>query len=271
VSTRKKHDTQDLRAQIVAELKEHVDIKLAALAQSLTATIEGAVVAIRNDTRRNLLELLSDTDAACRVRAAITSFEYIEPHLGHAKVIPRKSDVWAFAMDAVTVDGLFLECGVFQGHSINFFATMLAKKPTSEVIHGFDAFEGLPETWALTAEKGTFTLHGVAPKVLDNVVLHKGWFSDTLPAFAATTPGPLAFLHCDGDLYSSAKCIFDHLGERLIKGSIILFDNYLNYYGWQDGEHKAFQEAVSRLGLKYRYLAFNARGRNRGQAIVQIQ
>ncbi len=33
---------------------------------------------------------------------------------------------------------------------------------------------------------------------------------------------------------------------------------------------KSFQEAVGRLGLKYRYLAFNARGRNRGQAVIQI-
>lgn len=267
---RLERDTQDLCLQIVAELKEHVDAKLAALTQTLTTSIADAVVAVRSDTRKNLLELLSDTDTSCRVRAAVTSFEYMEPHLGHAKVIPRKSDVWAFAMDAVTVEGLFLECGVFQGQSINFLASMLAKRATPGVIHGFDAFEGLPETWALTAEKGAFSLQGVPPRVRDNVVLHKGWFSDTLPVFAATTAGPLALLHCDGDLYSSAKCIFDNLGDRLIKGSIILFDNYLNYYGWQDGEHKAFQEAVNKLGLKYRYLAFNARGRNRGQAVVQI-
>jgi hypothetical protein len=93
--------------------------------------------------------------------------------------------------------------------------------------------------------------------VRPNVTLHKGWFDQTLPDFVANHPGPIAFLHVDCDLYSSTKTIFQFLGDRIVPGTVILFDEYFNYPGWRDHEHRAFTELVEERGLECRWLAYN--------------
>jgi hypothetical protein len=46
--------------------------------------------------------------------------------------------------------------------------------------------------------------------------------------------------------------------ERYIRvGTIIIFDEYFNHPGWQEGEFRAFQEFVSNRNIVYKYLAFN--------------
>ena len=67
---------------------------------------------------------------------------------------------------------------------------------------------------------------------------------------------PVAFIHVDCDLYSSTKTIFDHLGDRLQVGTIILFDEYFNYPNWRNHEFKAFQEFVAGHKIRYTYLAY---------------
>jgi hypothetical protein len=86
-----------------------------------------------------------------------------------------------------------------------------------------------------------------------NAQLVKGWFADTLPPFISSHSAAVSFLHVDCDLYSSTKCIFDVLDERVGPGCVIVFDEYFNYPGWQRHEFKAFQEFVGRRSLKYRY------------------
>ena len=89
-----------------------------------------------------------------------------------------------------------------------------------------------------------------------NVRLHKGWFDATLPKFLESETGPVRFLHVDSDLYSSANCVLTLLEKRIVTGTVIQFDEYLNYPGWQRHEYKAFAEFCERTGMKYRYLAF---------------
>jgi len=93
------------------------------------------------------------------------------------------------------------------------------------------------------------------PKVPQNVVLHKGYFADT-PLWLEQHSGPAAFIHIDSDLYESAKDVFDHLGDRIVPGTVIVFDEYFNYPNRQDHEFRAFQELVARRGILYRYLAY---------------
>ena len=81
--------------------------------------------------------------------------------------------------------GHYMEFGVFEGKSINYLAS-LNKKVT---FHGFDSFEGLPEQWFMghkVIEKGHFAVSEL-PKVVPNVVLHEGWFEDTIPTWKKTT------------------------------------------------------------------------------------
>src|SRR6185312_6095321 len=101
-----------------------------------------------------------------------------------------------------------------------------------------------------------------------NVELVVGLFDDTLPAFASEHPGPVALLHVDCDLYQSTVTIFRELESRIGPGTVILFDEYWNYPGWREHEHRAFQEFIGRTNLRYRYAALVP---NRQQVCVVIE
>jgi len=131
---------------------------------------------------------------------------------------------------------------------------------TSNEVHGFDSFEGLPEAWFGKFGEGSFSPPGEIPTYPKNVRLHKGLFSDTAPKFASQYPGQIAFLHIDCDLYSSTMDVFGALGDRIAKGTVIQFDEYYNYPGWQHHEFKAFQELVAERSLSYEYIGYAIRG-----------
>ncbi len=96
------------------------------------------------------------------------------------------------------------------------------------------------------------------PEVPSNVSLHKGWFSDALPPFLAKNTDPIALLHIDCDLYSSTTYVLDTLAERIRNGTVIVFDEYFNYPGWKQHEHKAFQEFIAKTSYTYRFDSFVA-------------
>jgi hypothetical protein len=50
--------------------------------------------------------------------------------------------------------------------------------------------------------------------------------------------------------------VLEQLRARIVTGSVIVFDEYLNYPGWQLHEFKAFREFIATSGIRYRYLGF---------------
>jgi hypothetical protein len=188
---------------------------------------------------------------------------FVNANLLAVKTFYNKYDLLSFCLKQAEMkgSGLFCEFGVFMGDSINHIAAN-----TKATIHGFDSFEGLPEKWREGFDKGAFQINGL-PKVRENVILYKGWFDKSVPEFAAKNPGNMAFMHMDADLYSSTKTVFDLLGNRIVPGTVIDFDEYLGYPGWQNGEFKAFQELVQKQHLKFEYIG---RVPNYNQVAVQI-
>jgi hypothetical protein len=188
---------------------------------------------------------------------------FVNANLLAVKTFYSKYDMLSFSVKQAEAKagGLFCEFGVYKGESINHIASQ-----TKATVHGFDSFEGLPEKWREGFDKGAFLMDGM-PRVRENVVLHKGWFDKSVPVFAAKYQGNIAFLHMDADLYSSTKTVFDLLGKRIIPGTVIVFDEYLGYPGWQNGEFKAFQELVKESHLKFNYIG---RVPNYNQVAVQI-
>lgn len=155
-----------------------------------------------------------------------------------------------------TTDGMNMEFGVADGNTIRQFAG-----ETGNIFYGFDSFEGLPEDWTHGYEKGSFKRNGL-PEVPGNVELIAGWFDQTLPLFTARDDvrGKKAdFIHIDCDLYTSAKTVFHYIGEFIKEGTLIAFDEYFNYPGWQMHEYKAFQEYVKENHIRYEYLAYTDR------------
>ena len=98
------------------------------------------------------------------------------------------------------------------------------------------------------------------PQVPSNVELHKGWFDDTLPAFLSrfgTSLPPVAYLHTDCDLYTSTRTVLTLLSPYIVAGTVIVFDEYFNYDGWEEDEFKAFQEFIAQMQLGYDPITYN--------------
>jgi len=151
---------------------------------------------------------------------------------------------------------LWLEFGVASGNSINYIS-----KFTDDKVYGFDSFEGLPEKWRDGYEKGAFGQNGILPEVNSNVELIKGWFNETLSEFIQKThcDKKVSFIHMDADLYSSTKYILDVLKEFMDNDCIIVFDELLNYPGFdgENGELRAFYEFVTENEVVYEWIGMN--------------
>jgi len=122
---------------------------------------------------------------------------------------------------------LWLEFGVASGKTINYISQF-----TDGMVYGFDSFEGLPEKWRDGFDKGAFNRNGQLPHVNRNVELVKGWFNETLLDFIKKHDKKVSFIHMDADLYSSTKYIFDTLKNYIDENCVIVFDELLNYPGF---------------------------------------
>lgn len=139
-----------------------------------------------------------------------------------------------------------LEFGVCRGGTIRVIRQSLDQ---SFQVFGFDSFVGLPEAWidkdgVVVVPPEYFSTNGVIPNV-KNVKFYAGWFTDTLPDYLNIAE-PIALLHVDSDLYSSAKEVLWALNDYIVEGTIIVFDEWFYKHDpkYDDHEQKAFNEWV---------------------------
>jgi predicted O-methyltransferase YrrM len=160
--------------------------------------------------------------------------------------------------------GAFVECGVAKGGSTMAMAyTLLELGLKDRELYLYDTFEGMPEpeeadrgrfgepahkSWRKRrdeAGRSTWINHGLE-EVRANLALTgypderlhfiKGKVEDSLPASAP--PGAIALLRLDTDWYASTKAELDHLYPKLVRGGIVIIDDY---FRWQ-GARKAVDE-----------------------------
>jgi hypothetical protein len=139
------------------------------------------------------------------------------------------ADHLRYAMQHVTLQGLWLEFGVSAGTSLKVIA-----EQTQAQIYGFDSFGGLPEDWVRgpgrpTLKRGSF--RGGPEAVPPHVTLVSGLFADTLPRFVEEHPEAVAFMHVDCDIYTSTKTVLGSFCHRLKPGTVIVFDELFNVTG----------------------------------------
>jgi hypothetical protein len=151
-----------------------------------------------------------------------------------------------------------LEFGVCRGGTIRIIRQTLN---LSFKIFGFDSFVGLPEPWIdkdgkVVVPSKHFSTNGVIPNVPD-VEFYAGWFIDTLTKYLKIAQ-PIALLHIDSDLYSSAKEILWALDDYIIEDTIIVFDEWFYKHDakYNDHEERAFNEWVKEFDRKYEIIPF---------------
>ena len=167
----------------------------------------------------------------------------------HGLIFPRRvkcrEEVWAAAVARICDRKVaYLEFGVWQGAATRFWSAAL-KNPASQ-LHGFDSFEGLPDSggpWS----KGQFDVRGAIPVIPDpRVKFFKGWFEQVLPSYVMP-PHELLVINLDADLYSSTIYVLRHLRPWIKPGTFIYFDemNHLEH------EPRALEEFMNESGLRF--------------------
>lgn len=182
--------------------------------------------------------------------ATATSAAFATAHLAGVTRFESREEMLKWALPQAPQGGLCLEFGVYSGHTINLLAEM-----RESTVYGFDSFEGLPESWRTGFPAGTFAT--TLPEVRPNVELVRGWFHESLPPFLAAHSEPLAFLHVDCDLYSSTATVLSALADRIVPGTIVCFDEYFNYPGWEMHEHRAWLEHAAERGVEFQYVGYS--------------
>ena len=182
----------------------------------------------------------------------MTFAAFVDESLAAIRALPPGGDVLGqvFRSHALRRTGTWVEFGVAGGTSLR---RMAAERGAAR-LWGFDTFTGLPERWtrkdSLDFPAGAFA-QGHVP-VTEGAHLVTGLFQDTLPAWCP--PEPVTFAHVDCDIYSAAACVLRHLPPRLAPGAVVLFDELVNYPGFEDHEMRALYEAHGR-GLRWEWLA----------------
>jgi hypothetical protein len=166
------------------------------------------------------------------------------------------------------------ECGVWAGGAIGLMALASRRYGSRRRFHLFDSFEGLPQpsehdvevlngfrkhhpdmpldmggselvaidACAAPLEACTELFYDVLEFDPAQVVIHKGWFQDTIPA---ADIGELAILRLDGDWYESTKVSFEGLYDNVVPGGYVIFDDYGTFTGCR----KAVDEVIAARGL----------------------
>jgi hypothetical protein len=154
-----------------------------------------------------------------------------------------------------------LEFGVADGYAFakKAYATRYLGMEDSIVCHGFDSFEGLPETdddrdhadvagadWKAGQYRGRYDeLRDYLDARYRNCRLHRGLFEETLtPELLETLrvhKPILVWIDCD--YYTSARSIFERLIPYLPSGCVVYFDEYeFNFGSRFTGESRLIHE-----------------------------
>jgi hypothetical protein len=162
-------------------------------------------------------------------------------------------------------DSIIVEVGVYKGGSLKLLGENFPKK----LVYGIDTFEGLPiEDWNENEihKVGDFSDNSyekveeflgdliVGKTKKGNIWLIKGYFPESFLKIIENdkeeykerhTVEQYSFIHVDTDFYKSVKSCIEFFYPKLLKGGIMVFDDY----NWPNcpGVKKALDES----GLKY--------------------
>lgn len=157
--------------------------------------------------------------------------------------------------------GIGVELGVYRGRSLR----RAARRFPQRRFFGFDSLRGFPEDgrpdWKLD-----FALNA-PPRLPANCELVLGWFSETLPRFAAECDQPIAWVNVDCDLQTSTHEALSALRPHLRPGAALHLDEGLNYDGWLWNEMLALFRFLEATGMGVRWLARSGHVRDLGTTL----
>lgn len=123
----------------------------------------------------------------------------------------------------ITPPGPFLEVGVYKGGSSQILYEICERQGRS--LYLYDTFTGIPHEGEFDSHKvgdfGDANLETIR-RALPEAMIQKGIF----PSEEFVVPGRISFVHLDVDQEQSYKESLDFLMPRMIRGAMILCDDY---------------------------------------------
>ena len=201
------------------------------------------------------------------------SFEY-ENNFYLSCDISRISKFFAhYEFFKMTMDlpGALVECGVFKGVSLMRFAMfkdILGNRKSRKII-GFDSFSTFPQTnyepdksvrEKFISEAGD---KSISIPQLENLLSRKGIqegvelipgdITESVPAYFKKHPElRISLLNLDTDLYEPAVTILENFYPRIVKGGLLIIDDY----GVFPGETKATDDYFAGTDVRIRKLPY---------------
>ena len=153
------------------------------------------------------------------------------------------------------IEGDFVECGVWKGGNLILLQKLMEKYKIKKNIFAYDTFEGMPEPTNLDFKydgsdgrqifkhkknndiKWVYSSIDEVKKNLStnckskkNIKLIKGMVEKTLMK-KNNIPEKISILRLDTDFYESTKIEMKILFPRLVKGGVLIIDDYGNWLG----------------------------------------
>ena len=184
------------------------------------------------------------------------------------------------------IDGVFIECGVGDGQFERIWINELKKNNTVRDIYMYDTFSGLtiPGKYDYTCENASWNMNKDEvlktweKQIIDNNT--NGWcytplekvkesleitgypsnklhyiVGDVLQTLQhpENIPDKIAILRLDTDWYESSKFELEKLYPNVVKGGVVIFDDYLHW----DGQRRATDEYFANIGESHQFVKIN--------------
>lgn len=148
-------------------------------------------------------------------------------------------------LDLLDKPGICLEFGSTNGSAI----AASARRIPARQFYGFNSLAGFSNT-----SVSEVLLPSSVP---ENLQIIEGDFSRAAPSFLNRNRQPVSFINIDCDLYSSTDLVFKELekARKIKSGTVIYFDELINYRQYMVNEALALFEMLERTGLGISWLA----------------
>jgi len=144
--------------------------------------------------------------------------------------IYRCYELWQFAKQSIHIEGDILEVGVWRGGTGALIAQ--AVRSSAKQVYLADTFSGVVKAGdndpVYQGGEHADTSLSLAKSLTEGLGLKNVHFlQGILPEeTAAAIQGNIALIHCDVDVYSSARDVFNWSISKLPRGGVIIFDDY---------------------------------------------
>jgi O-methyltransferase len=194
------------------------------------------------------------------------SFETIYEIINNFTLVDkyRCFELWTLIQQCEKLEsGSIIEIGVWRGGTGALIAQQAKKCGISDPVYLCDTFTGVVKAGSNDSNYKGGEHADTSRKIVEELLFNK-LFLDNVQIIQGIFPEETShtienekfrFCHIDVDVYQSAKDIVDWIWDKMVRGGVIVFDDY--GFHWSDGITKYIEEQIP---FKDRFVLHNLNG-----------